>query len=48
LVIACKALPASLIQLYGYGCGFINAFTRKILLGKGRDINEEIKIRKGK
>ena len=48
LIIACKALPASLIQLYGYGCGFINAFTRKILLGKGRDINEEIKIRKGK
>ena len=46
--IACKALPASLIQLYGYGCGFINAFTRKILLGRGRDINEEIKIRKGK
>lgn len=47
-IIACKALPASLIQLYGYGCGFINAFTRKILLGRGRDINEEIKIRKGK
>lgn len=48
LAIACKALPASIIQLGGYGCGFINAFTRKILLRKGRNIDEEIKIRKGK
>jgi glycosyltransferase involved in cell wall biosynthesis len=48
LIIACKALPASIIQLTGYGCGFINAFTLKILLRRGRDINEEIKIRKGK
>lgn len=48
LAIACKALPASIIQLGGYGCGFINAFTRKILLQKGRNIDEEIKIRKGK
>lgn len=48
LIIACKALPASIIQLTGYGCGFIKAFTLKILLRRGRDINEEIKIRKGK
>ena len=48
LTIACKALPASIIQLTGYGCGFIKAFTLKILLRRGRDINEEIKIRKGK
>lgn len=48
LIIACKALPASIIQLTGYGCGFIKAFTLKILLHRGRDINEEIKIRKGK
>lgn len=48
LIIACKALPASIIQLIGYGCGFIKAFTLKILLRRGRDINEEIKIRKGK
>ena len=48
LIIACKALPASIIQLMGYGCGFIKAFTLKILLRRGRDINEEIKIRKGK
>lgn len=48
LTIACNALPASIIQLTGYGCGFINAFTRKILLRRGRNIEEEIKIRKGK
>ena len=48
LIIACKALPASIIQLTGYGCGFIKAFTLKILLRRGRDINEEISIRKGK
>ncbi|MBR1964609.1 MAG: glycosyltransferase [Muribaculaceae bacterium] len=48
LIIACKALPASIIQLGGYGCGFINAFTRKILFRRGRDINEEIQMRKGK
>lgn len=48
LKIAVLALPASAIQLGGYGMGFIKAFTTKILLGKGRDINEEILIRKGK
>lgn len=48
LTIAIKAIPASLIQLCGYGCGFIKAYVRKILFGKGRDINEEISIRKGK
>ena len=48
LTITCKALPASIIQLGGYGCGFINAFTRKILFRRGRDINEEIQMRKGK
>ena len=30
------------------GCGFIKAFTTKILLGKGRNIEEEVAIRKGK
>ncbi|MCM1110464.1 MAG: glycosyltransferase [Clostridium sp.] len=48
LTIALKAVPASVIQIGGYGLGFINAFTRKILLGRGRDIEEEIEIRKGK
>lgn len=48
IVIAAKAVPASIIQLGGYGCGFIKAFFTKILLRRGRDINEEILIRKGK
>ncbi|MBQ9076930.1 MAG: glycosyltransferase [Muribaculaceae bacterium] len=48
IVIAAKAIPASILQLGGYGCGFIKAFTTKILLRRGRDIDEEIMIRKGK
>lgn len=47
-VIACKAVPASLIQLGGYGCGFLKAWFVKILCGRGRDEAEEIAIRKGK
>ena len=46
--IAILAIPAAAIQLGGYGCGFIKAFTTKILFGRGRDIQEEILIRKGK
>ncbi len=48
LVIAAKAIPASVIQITGYGTGFIRAYFTKILLGRGRDIEEEILIRKGK
>ena len=48
LKIAAMAVPASVIQIIGYGTGFINAFTTKILLGRGRDIEQEIKMRKGK
>lgn len=48
VVIALKAIPASIIQLGGYGTGFIYAFVKKILLGKGRNIEEEILLRKGK
>lgn len=47
-VIALKAVPASVIQIVGYGCGFIKAYFLKILLGRGRDVNEEIMLRKGK
>lgn len=47
-VIALKAIPASAIQIAGYGCGFIKAYFLKILLGRGRDVNEEIMLRKGK
>lgn len=47
-VIAVKALPASVIQICGYGCGFLKAYFFKILLGRGRDVEEEILMRKGK
>ena len=46
--IALRAVPASIVQIAGYGTGFIRAFFTKILLGRGRDIEEEIAIRKGK
>ena len=48
LKIALLAVPAAAIQLGGYGCGFIKAWFTKILLRRGRDIEEEINIRKGK
>lgn len=48
LKIAALAVPASLIQLTGYGLGFLKAFFVKIVLGRGRNIDEEIAIRKGK
>lgn len=48
LKISLLAVVASFIQLLGYGTGFIKAYFNKILLRKGRDINEEIEIRKGK
>lgn len=46
--IAIRAVPAAAIQLGGYGAGFIKAWFTKILLRRGRDINEEILLRKGK
>ncbi|MCH5235160.1 MAG: glycosyltransferase [Muribaculaceae bacterium] len=46
--IALLALPASAIQLGGYGTGFIRAYVWKILLRHGRDIDDEIQRRKGK
>ena len=39
---------AGIVQLTGYGTGFIKAYVWKILLGHGRDEAEEIAIRKGK
>lgn len=47
-VIAFKAIPASLIQLGGYGCGFIKAYFLKIICRQGRDEAEEVALRKGK
>lgn len=46
--IAVLAVPASFIQICGYGCGFIKAYFIKIFLGRGRNINEEIEMRRGK
>lgn len=48
LKIALLAVPASVVQIVGYGCGFLKAWFTKILLRRGRDIEEEINIRKGK
>ncbi len=48
VTIALKAVPASIIQLGGYGCGFLKAYFTKIILGRGRDETEEITLRKGK
>jgi GT2 family glycosyltransferase len=47
LDIACRAIVAAMVQLVGYGTGFIKAYFSKIILGKGRDIQSEIEIRKG-
>ena len=48
LKVAALAVPASFIQLIGYGTGFIKAYFTKIILGKGRNIEEEVAARKGK
>ena len=48
LKIGSLAIPASIIQLGAYGTGFLKAWIVKILLRRGRNIDEEIKIRKGK
>lgn len=46
--IGSKAVLASMIQLWGYGTGFIRAFVWKILLRHGRDVAQEIEMRRGK
>ena len=48
LKIAALSVITSVIQLGGYGIGFMKAFFLKILLGRGRDETEEIRLRKGK
>lgn len=47
LKIATLGVAAAIVQLTGYGSGFIKAYVEKIILGKGRDVAEEIEIRKG-
>jgi GT2 family glycosyltransferase len=37
------AVPASFIQIFGYGCGFIRAFIRRMILRKGPDEGETIR-----
>lgn len=46
--VALLAVPAAVIQITGYGFGFLQAYFTKIILGRGRDIDQEIEIRKGK
>ncbi len=46
--VSALAVPASVIQIGGYGSGFLRAYISKILLGRGRDINQEIEMRRGK
>ena len=47
LKIGCLAVVASLTQLYGYGTGFLRAFFWKILMRRGRDEDEERRLRVG-
>ncbi len=46
--LAVLAIPASIIQITGYGSGFLWAFFNKIILRRKRNVNDEIAIRKGK
>ncbi len=48
LKISLMAVVASFVQLFSYGTGFLRAWVWKILLGHGRDIEQEIQMRKGK
>lgn len=47
LKISFMSIGAAMVQLLGYGTGFIRAYVSKIILGKGRDIEREVEIRKG-
>lgn len=48
VTVAVKAIPAAVIQLGGYGSGFIRAFFNAYVLGRGRNLDREIALRKGK
>lgn len=48
LKISLMAVPAAIIQLVGYGCGFLRDFFLKIILMRGRNIEEEVELRRGK
>lgn len=42
------AVPAAAVQLYGYGTGFIRAWWKTYVLRKGRRVEDEIEMRKGR
>lgn len=42
------SILTSMVQLFGYGYGFLKAYFLKIILRKGRNVEEEIRMRKGK
>lgn len=48
LKVSVLAVPAAVIQLGGYGLGFLKAYITKIILGRGRDVQQEIEMRRGK
>lgn len=48
LKIGTMAVGASMVQLFGYGTGFIRAYIWKIMLRHGRDEAQEVALRKGK
>lgn len=48
LKVGSMGVAASMVQLTGYGTGFIRAYVWKILLRHGRDEEQEIRLRKGK
>lgn len=47
LKIGTLGVGAAMVQLTGYGTGFIKAYVQKIIMRKGRDIEREVEIRKG-
>ncbi|MCH5215718.1 MAG: glycosyltransferase [Muribaculaceae bacterium] len=48
LKLGALSVVTSIVQLCGYGAGFIKAFVEKIIFRKQRNIEEEILIRRGK
>ena len=48
LRLGAMAVVTSMIQLWGYGTGFIRAYVWKILLRHGRDEAREVELRRGK
>lgn len=48
LKVSLLTLLTSPIQLLGYGTGFLRAYTRSIILRRGRDESREVEMRRGK